>query len=62
VVDGVESSVVGGGDGVADDVQKRTVNSGMALWWSIASSRGGERRPEIEAGSGGVGKLILLWF
>jgi hypothetical protein len=36
--------VVNGSDGVADDVQKRTTNLGMASRWSIASSRGEERR------------------
>jgi hypothetical protein len=46
-VDADCSPVIGGGEGVADDVWRRTVNSGKASKCSIASGRGEERRLEM---------------
>jgi hypothetical protein len=46
-VDADCSPVIGGGEGVADDVRRRTVNSGKASKCSIASGRGEERRLEM---------------
>jgi hypothetical protein len=54
-VDDDEFLVVDDGDGVADDMQKRTANSGMATRWSIASSRGGGKRLEMMQCIGDVG-------
>jgi hypothetical protein len=57
-----ESPVVGDGDGVADKMQGFVVRSWVSSATSGACCNGGERRPEIDAGSGVDDELDLLWF